>query len=40
MFDQIPGAAMICFEGAGHAPFISAPQRFNLAIAEFAERLP
>ncbi|MEE9615336.1 MAG: alpha/beta fold hydrolase [Thermodesulfobacteriota bacterium] len=37
--DNIAGAELQVFEGAGHAPFITEPERFKKTIAEFLEKL-
>lgn len=40
MTASMPSAEMLSFEKSGHAPFISGVERFNSAVAAFAERLP
>jgi pimeloyl-[acyl-carrier protein] methyl ester esterase len=34
---RIPGASRVSFGGAGHAPFLSQPQRFERALREFLQ---
>lgn len=36
---NISGSRRFCYEGAGHAPFLTMPQRFNSDIISFARRL-
>jgi pimeloyl-ACP methyl ester carboxylesterase/predicted glycosyltransferase len=38
--EAIPGAALLEFEGSGHAPNLRDPVRFNLALREFADPSP
>ncbi len=35
--DVIPGAALLAFEGSGHAPHLRDPVRFNLTLREFVD---
>ncbi|MBI5586865.1 MAG: alpha/beta fold hydrolase [Deltaproteobacteria bacterium] len=37
--DKINGAELKVFKEAGHAPFVTEPQRFNEAVKDFMERL-
>lgn len=39
LFAQIPDACRIAFPRSGHAPHLEEPERFNLAIEEFAASL-
>jgi pimeloyl-ACP methyl ester carboxylesterase len=35
MSDNIPGAQLVCIEGAGHLPNMEAPREFNEALDAF-----
>jgi pimeloyl-ACP methyl ester carboxylesterase len=35
MSDNIPGARLVCIEGAGHLPNMEAPEQFNKAVDDF-----
>jgi non-heme chloroperoxidase len=36
----VPGAKLLVYEGAGHAPHLDAPARFNRDLAEFVRSVP
>ncbi|WP_298266547.1 alpha/beta fold hydrolase [Geobacter sp.] len=38
--ERIAGARLALFEGAGHAPFLSDPSRFNRLVGEFLGEVP
>jgi 3-oxoadipate enol-lactonase len=40
MSDNIPGASLVCIEGAGHLPNMEAPAEFNKALSSFLSSLP
>lgn len=37
--DAIPGSELVWYEGCGHAPFLSRPERFNADLLRFMESL-
>ena len=37
--EHIPGTELVIFEESGHVPMWEEPERFNLVLAEFAQRL-
>ncbi|NVN99377.1 MAG: alpha/beta hydrolase [Geobacteraceae bacterium] len=35
---QLPDSTLVCFEHAGHAPFLTEPERFNFEVSRFIFR--
>jgi pimeloyl-ACP methyl ester carboxylesterase len=40
VYDQIPGAELYVFQGAGHLPFSELPEQFNALTLDFLARHP